>query len=85
MKLYLECANNKAMKIYEKMKKLRDDEIAKCGENAELFTEVIGELSYRIAEEPDFGEKRLCPKCESPIPKESYNNFCGFCGQFIKK
>ena len=82
---YLEIRNIKAKDLFEKMRSLRDKEIQSGGENSYLFTEVVTELSYRVAENPDFGEQKLCPKCETPIPKESYNHYCGFCGQFINK
>lgn len=82
MKNYLEKRNNESLKLYKKMKELRDSEIEKKGENTELFTNVVMELSYRIAENPD-GD--FCPKCDCPIPKADYDNYCGFCGQFIRK
>ena len=82
---YLEEKNKKASKVLEKMKAVRDLEIENGGENAHLFTQVVTELTYRVAEKPDFGDKRLCPKCETPIPKEPYNHYCGLCGQFIDK
>ena len=85
MKDYLEKRNQNVTRLYEKMKELRDIEIENNGENAELFTNVVCELSYRVAVEPDFGEKKLCPKCESPIPDADYDHYCGFCGQFIEK
>ena len=86
MKSYLEKKNNENMKLYEQMRALRDSEIEKKGENVELFTNVVCELSYRIAQEPDRDMSgKLCPKCECPIPKADYDNYCGFCGQFIRK
>ena len=85
MKDYLEKKNERNQETLAKMKELRKKEIESNGENAELFTEVICELSYRVAEKPAFGEKKLCPKCESPIPHADYDHYCGFCGQFINK
>lgn len=85
MKRYLEKRNNEVKELYEKMKELRDTEIDCDGDNAGLFTLVVAELSYRVAEKPDFGAKRLCPKCETPVPTASYDHYCGFCGQFIDK
>lgn len=85
MKEYLIKKNEKTSEILKRMKTVRDLEIEKGGENADLFTQVVTELTYRVADKPVFGEKRLCPKCETPIPKESYNHYCGLCGQFIDK
>lgn len=83
MKEYLEKRNKEANDIMTAMKELRDSEIEKGGSNAELFTKVVSELSYRIAAVPD--EHDLCPNCETPIPKAEYDHYCGFCGQFIRK
>lgn len=83
MKKYLEKRDKKTKDILAAMKNLRDLEIEKDGPNAELFTEVVSELSYRIAAVPD--EHDLCPNCETPIPKAEYDHYCGFCGQFIRK
>ena len=89
MKDYLEERDERTTKLYEQMKRLRDSEIENGGENAELFTNVVTELSYRVASktiESDSGkEKNLCPKCETPAPTTEYDCYCGFCGQFIKK
>ena len=85
MKDYLEKRNQRAIEIKNKMRELRDSEIKSGGPNAELFTEVVSELSYRVADEPDFGSLKLCPKCETPIPEAEYDHYCGFCGQFIRK
>lgn len=85
MQGYLKEKNEKTSEILKKMKAVRDLEIENCGENAHLFTQVVTELTYRVADKPCFGEKRLCPKCETPIPKEPYNHYCGLCGQFIDK
>ena len=83
MKKYLEKRNEKTTNILDAMKNLRDSEIENNGDNAELFTEVVSELSYRIAKDPD--DHNLCPNCETPIPKAEYDHYCGFCGQFIRK
>ena len=83
MKEYLEKRDKKTKDILAAMKNLRDLEIEKGGPNAELFTEVVSELSYRIAAVPD--EHDLSPNCETPIPKAEYDHYCGFCGQFIRK
>ena len=85
MQDYLKKRNEKTSEILKKMKAVRDLEIEKGGENAHLFTQVVTELTYRVAAKPVFGEKRLCPKCETPIPKEPYNHYCELCGQFIDK
>ena len=85
MQEYLKEKNEKTSEILKKMKAVRDLEIEKGGENAHLFTQVVSELTYRVAEKPDFGDKRICPKCETTIPKETYNHYCGLCGQFIDK
>lgn len=85
MKKYLEERNQRIIGIMNKMMELRDSEIKKGGPNAGLFTEVVSELSYRVADDPDFGSLQLCPKCETPIPKDEYDHYCGFCGQFIRK
>ena len=85
MKEYLEKRNQKAIELREEMVKLRDQEIESGGPNAALFTLVVSELSYRVAEDPDQVSLELCPKCENPIPKAEYDHYCGFCGQFIRK
>ena len=85
MKEYLEKRNQTVIKITNKMRELRDLEIKNGGPNADLFTRVVSELSYRIAKDPDQGSLELCPVCENPIPKAEYDHYCGFCGQFIKK
>lgn len=85
MKGYLEERNQKVINMVNKMRVLRDLERKNKGPNAELFAEVINELEYREAKDPDFGSLRLCPSCESPISEKSYDNYCGFCGQFIRK
>ena len=98
MKKYLEKRDKKTNDILAAMKNLRDSEIENNGANAELFAEVVSELSYRgdtsgktecvllkadIAKDPD--DHNLCPNCETPIPKAEYDHYCGFCGQFIRK
>ena len=83
MKKYLEKRDKKTKDILAAMKKLRDSEIENNGANAELFTEVVCELSYRIAKDPD--DNNLCPICQCPIPKAEYDHYCAFCGQFIRK
>lgn len=83
MKEYLEKRNKEANDVMTAMKELRDSEIEKGGPNAELFTKVVSELSYRIAKDPD--DHNLCPNCETPIPKAEYDHYCAFCGQFIRK
>ena len=83
MKEYLEKRNEKTTNILTAMRELRDSEIENEGPYAELFTEVVSELSYRIAKEPD--DHNLCPNCETPIPKAEYDHYCAFCGQFIRK
>ena len=85
MKDYLEKRNEEAINVMTAMRELRDSEIENGGPHAELFTKVVSELSYRIAEDPDQGSLELCPKCENPIPKAEYDHYCGFCGQFIRK
>ena len=85
MQEYLIKKNEKASEILKKMNAVRDLEIEKGGENAHLFTQVVTELTYRVAAKPVFGEKRLCTKCETPLPKEPYNHYCELCGQFIDK
>lgn len=79
MKKYLEKRDKKTNDILDAMKNLRDSEIEKGGPNAELFTEVVSELSYRVAKDPD--DHNLCPNCETPIPKAEYDHYCGFCGR----
>ena len=83
MKKYLEKRDKKTNDILDAMKNLRDSEIEKGGANAELFAEVVSELSYRVAKDPD--DNSLCPNCETPIPKAEYDHYCAFCGQFIRK
>lgn len=83
MKKYLEKRDKKTKDILAAMKKLRDSEIENEGPYAELFNEVVCELSYRIAKDPD--DHSLCPNCETPIPKAEYDHYCAFCGQFIRK
>lgn len=83
MKEYLEKRNEKTTNILTAMRELRDSEIENEGPYAELFTEVVSELSYRIAKDPD--DHKLCPNCETPIPKAEYDHYCAFCGQFIRK
>lgn len=85
MKGYLEERNQKVIDMINKMRVLRDQERKNNGPNVDLFAEVISELEYRTAKGPDFGSLRLCPSCESPISKKSYNNYCEFCGQLIRK
>ena len=85
MKGYLEERNKKVISMVNKMRILRDLERKNNGSNTDLFTDVVSELEYRTAKDPDFGSLRLCPSCESPISEESYDNYCGFCGQFIRK
>lgn len=83
MKEYLERRNSKAIYVLSAMKDLRDREILYGGPNAKLFTNVVSELSYRVAALPE--EHDLCPMCENPIPKAEYDHYCGFCGQFLRK
>lgn len=83
MKEYLEKRNEKTINILTAMRELRDSEIENEGPYAELFTEVVSELSYRVATLPDNYD--CCPNCETPIPKAEYDHYCGFCGQFIRK
>lgn len=83
MKEYLEKTDKKVNDILSAMKELRDSEIENNGANAELFTKVVCELSYRIAKDPD--DNNLCPICQCPIPKAEYDHYCGFCGQLIRK
>ena len=83
MKKYLEKRDKKTNDILAAMKNLRDSEIENNGANAELFAEVVSELSYRDAKDPD--DNGLCPSCETPIPKAEYDHYCAFCGQFIRK
>ena len=83
LKMYLEKRNKEANDVMTAMKELRDSEIENNGTNAELFTEVVSELSYRVAKDPD--DNNLCPICQCPIPKAEYDHYCGFCGQFIRK
>lgn len=83
MKEYLERRNSKAINVLTAMRELRDREIENGGSHAELFTEVVSELSYRVAALPE--EHDLCPTCENPIPKAEYDHYCGFCGQFLRK
>ena len=83
MKKYLEKRDKEVNDILSAMKELRDSEIENNGANAELFTKVVSELSYRIAKDPY--DNNLCPNCETPIPKAEYDHYCAFCGQFIRK
>ena len=83
LKMYLEKRNKEANDVMTAMKELRDSEIENNGANAELFAEVVSELSYRVAKDPD--DNNLCPNCETPIPKAEYDHYCAFCGQFIRK
>lgn len=83
MKDYLERRNKEINKIISMMKDIRDREVNDNGQYAELFSLVVSELSYRAAKVPD--EHNLCPKCETQISKAEYDNYCGFCGQFINK
>ena len=83
MKKYLEKRDKEVNDILSAMKELRDSEIENNGANAELFTKVVCELSYRLAKDSD--DNSLCPNCETPIPKAEYDHYCGFCGQFIRK
>lgn len=83
MKKYLEKRDKEVNDILSAMKELRDSEIENNGANAELFTKVVSELSYRLAKDPD--DNSLCPNCETPIPKAEYDHYYAFCGQFIRK
>lgn len=83
LKMYLEKRNKEANDVMTAMKELRDSEIENNGANAELFAEVVSELSYRVAKDPD--DNSLCPNCGTPIPKAEYDHYCAFCGQFIRK
>ena len=83
LKMYLEKRNKEANDVMTAMKELRDSEIENNGANAELFAEVVNELSYRVAKDPD--DNNLCPTCETQIPNAEYDHYCTFCGQFIRK
>ena len=82
MKKYLEKRDKEVNDIFSAMKELRDSEIENNGANAELFTEVVCELSYRVAKDPD--EHSLCPNCETPIPKAEYDHYCDFVGSLLE-
>lgn len=85
MKKYLEERNQSVINIVNRMRELRDLEIKNGGPNSDLFTEVVSELKYRVADDPDQGSLKLCPTCEAPIPTAEYDHYCGSCGQFIRK